>query len=458
MRLARWRHAAWALPVAGAAALVPLVERPVLGALAVGAASALAAAAIAVPRLGGAGAWLMALAPSILLGEMAAVGLGGQSGRILWTDAALVAGVAVAVLRARSLEVPRAPFLVAAAALLTWSALGLLTAPDLLTGVAELKEWAVALVAGAAAATWAHDGSRARRLLAAVAVTGALLGLAMLWVALRDPAGLVLAVMYKRVDLSWGRSNYLAGILILAFPVTLGLMGHGRSAAARVAWGLALAAMTLGLLVSASKGAIVSLLLAVAIAYLFARGTARAPRLVLLAAIAVGVALVMASPLRQVLTYRMASSALEYSSGERLALYGLAWECFLNHPLLGVGLNNFSVAAHALHGLDTVPHNLELGFLAEIGLPGLLLAIAWVASLGRSSWRYRRRAEERRERSLALGLWAAWLAWVIHNQFESTLYGGQFKLLLCLVAAATWRLEQQAGRALAPPVGDPPLR
>ena len=43
-----------------------------------------------------------------------------------------------------------------------------------------------------------------------------------------------------------------------------------------------------------------------------------------------------------------------------------------------------------------------------------------------------------------MGLWAAFLACVVHNQFESTLYGEQYKLLLVVVAAATWRVSQPA--------------
>ena len=440
--LARLRHVVWVLPVAGAMSLAPLVDRPLVAAWALGVLSALAAARAAVRRLGVAGAWLAALCGSILLGEMGAVALGGQSGRLLWADGWLVLGLGVALLRARALEVPRAPFLIALAPLLAWSALGLLWAPDPLTGLAELKEWIVAALAGAAAVTWASDPARARRLLAAVALTGTLVAVAMAWTALRHPAGLVMAVMFKLVDLSWGRSNYLAGILILSFPISLGLLGHARSAWARAGWGLCLATLYV-----ASGGPVSAvsrrrMLLAAAGTYLFARGATRTPRLVLLVAIAAGVALYVSSPLHDVLTYRLAAGALDYSSGERFALYRLAWDCFLSHPWTGVGLNNFSVAAHALHGLDTVPHNLELGFLAELGLPGLALVVAWVVALGRSCWRCRERACDRHERSLALGLWAAWLAFLVHNQLESTLYGEQFKLLLFLAAAATWRLSE----------------
>src|SRR5205085_5440139 len=98
--------------------------------------------------------------------------------------------------------------------------------------------------------------------------------------------------------------------------------------------------------------------------------------------------------------------------------------------------NVFSVVAHRLHGLDTVPHNLELGFLAELGVPGLLLALAWCWGLGAGARRALRAAATPRERTLALGLWAAFLGFALHNQVESMLYGQQYKMLLVVYAAA----------------------
>jgi len=166
------------------------------------------------------------------------------------------------------------------------------------------------------------------------------------------------------------------------------------------------------------------------------------PRARFLLALA-GVALFEVGPLREVAAYRLRPSALEYSLGGRMELYRLALDQFARHPLPGIGLNNFSVVANRLTGVDTVPHNLELGFLAELGLPGLMLALAWIGALLLAAWRARAAARDARERALAIGLWAAGLAFLVHNQFESTLYGQQFKLLLVVMAAAAWRLSRR---------------
>jgi O-antigen ligase len=183
-----------------------------------------------------------------------------------------------------------------------------------------------------------------------------------------------------------------------------------------------------------------SLALALALTFGIARRQTRAPRLIVLAIFAAAAALFVAGPLRQVMAMRLQASALDYSASERMDLYRLAWDQFVRHPLFGVGLNVFSVIAHRLHGVDTVPHNLELGFLAELGLPGLVMALAWVWAVGDGARRALRAARTPRERSLALGLVAAFLGFAFHNQVESTLYGQQYKMLLVVYAAAAWAI------------------
>jgi hypothetical protein len=52
------------------------------------------------------------------------------------------------------------------------------------------------------------------------------------------------------------------------------------------------------------------------------------------------------------------------------------------------------------------------------------------------------RAKAPRTASLALGLWIATVGFAVHNQFESTIYGEQYKIMLVAVAAAAWRLSE----------------
>jgi O-antigen ligase len=427
-----------ALPV-GVAVAITALRIPILALPAV--AAALAALALVpglVRRHGLLGPWLLAIALSVLAGEMSAIPLGGQSGRLLWADAVLFGGAVVALLRNRlSAPLPRAPVVTALIAWLAWAALTLVIARDPLTAVAELKEWAAALVVLVAAAGFV-DGrpERARWLLAVVAVTAVLIAIAMLHSAVTSPLGWVLAVLLKRVDLPWGRTNYLAGLLILGIPVTVGLLASARGGRARGLLLVALLCQAAGLALSASKGAILALVAAFLVGFVPSSRAVRWAALAMIAILGAGVALFLVGPLAQVVAYRLQESAIAYSVGERMDLYRLAWDSFLARPLWGVGINNFSVVANRLTGVDTVPHNLQLGLLAEIGLPGTLLALAWVAALGRIAWRARDPGQAASQRALGLGVWTAFLGFLLHNQTESTLYGEQYKILLMLVTAA----------------------
>jgi O-antigen ligase len=239
-----------------------------------------------------------------------------------------------------------------------------------------------------------------------------------------------------------GRTNYLAGLLILGLPVALGLSGSAARPGPRAGWALAAVIVATGLALSASKGAILAFGIALLSALVVRPRPSRAVVGVALLLIAPGALVFIAGPLQEALAYRTQASALDYSMAERTDLYALGWNAFAAQPLLGVGLNNFSVLAHSLRGIDTVPHNLTIGFLAELGLAGGVLSLALMATLLAAAHRACVRALDSRTASLALGLWIATVGFAVHNQFESTIYGEQYKIMLVAVAAAAWRLSR----------------
>ncbi len=409
--------------------------------------AALAAARAAYRRARpGAGAlWVLGAPLAVLAGEVGAVAFEGQSGRILWLDAWVGAGAAAWLVRRRlRVSAPRAAFLAALVPLLAWAGAGLPFARDPLTALAEWKEWAVAGVAAFVALDVVRDVPRARALLVAIAAVGAFVSLHMTWVALHDPLGPVLAVLLKRVDVPWGRTNYLAGLLVLSLPIALGALAGTRGAARRLALLAVLLANAYGLALSGSKGAVVALAAGLPVAFFgpWAGRAARGARLALFAIAGGFGVLLLAGPLRAALDYRLQPSALAYSSGERVALYELALRLAASHPVFGIGLNNFSVASHTLRGVDTVPHNFALGFAAELGLPGLALALAWAAATLALAFRAARDSAAGPDRLFALGGLAAVAGAAVHNQVESTIYGEQFKLLLLLACVALARLAQ----------------
>ncbi|MBI5071400.1 O-antigen ligase family protein [Candidatus Falkowbacteria bacterium] len=72
------------------------------------------------------------------------------------------------------------------------------------------------------------------------------------------------------------------------------------------------------------------------------------------------------------------------STTERLSYFGEAWQLIKNHPLIGAGLGNYTLAVHNeinpnLQAWDYQPvHNIYLLILAELGIIGFILWLALI--------------------------------------------------------------------------------
>jgi len=81
----------------------------------------------------------------------------------------------------------------------------------------------------------------------------------------------------------------------------------------------------------------------------------------------------------------------------RLVLWDMSWKMFLDHPLLGVGMGDYSTEAERRlaerHVRTTVDsHNIYLQLLATRGLLGFIPFVAYVVVLVMSLWKLSRRA------------------------------------------------------------------
>jgi O-antigen ligase len=97
---------------------------------------------------------------------------------------------------------------------------------------------------------------------------------------------------------------------------------------------------------------------------------------------------------------------IDIHAGTRLVLWDVAWDLFKKHPLLGVGMGDYSTEADKLIGerfvtTTTDSHNVYLQVLATRGLVGFLpFVLFWVVVLrslfqlksrsarGSASWHY----------------------------------------------------------------------
>ena len=226
----------------------------------------------------------------------------------------------------------------------------------------------------------------------------------------------------------YGSPNNLALYLDRTLAVTLALalfLGRGRW---QIVWAVAAAVQGLALLLTFSKG---SLLVALPVTLVVLGGGGwwllrtegrSTRRLVILAAIAVAGVVILA-PFVGAERFQRLFNLTEGTGFLRLQLWRSAWQMALDHPLLGVGPDQFLYWYRSDYLLPAAwrepnlnhPHNLILDWWTRLGIPGLLLGLTWLGTgiAGIFVW-FRRGAQ----RALALGLLAAAAAALAHGLID----------------------------------------
>ena len=187
-----------------------------------------------------------------------------------------------------------------------------------------------------------------------------------------------------------GDTNYFARILVLAAPLGLFLGAGVRSSKVRAASMVVAAVITLAILLTYSRGAMLALGVTGLLVLLSGRiklspATAIAGLLILVALIP--------TPIGQ----RMATlgsllgddTELDHSTDKRRQLLEVGWRMFTDHPFLGVGAGNFGThylryandvgwtgRDYVATGLRQYPHNQYLEIAVETGIVGLLVFLA----------------------------------------------------------------------------------
>ena len=246
----------------------------------------------------------------------------------------------------------------------------------------------------------------------------------------------------SRIAAFYGSPNNLALILDRAVPLALALAlfgAWGSSGRGRVVRAV-LMAVALTCLVAAvatfSKGAVL-LGLPVGIAVVLIggawRGRRRWPLWLLL-----GLVVVAAGGLLVLFRTPRFADLFNFEAGTsffRLKLWQGAWNMALDHPVLGVGPDNFLYAYRTRYVLPSAwqelnlshPHNLVLDLWTRLGLVGLVAGIAALAAAFLAGWRlFGRRLPSSAGRAdrwpLALGLLAGLAASVAHGLIDNSLF------------------------------------
>jgi O-antigen ligase len=357
----------------------------------------------------------------------------------------LVAWLAQGVAQ-RRIVVPHPPLVWPMLALLAALALALVGAQSYREGLPELLKWAQVL-ALYLAVTALLPLQRAGWLIGALllaATAQALLGLFQ-FLTQTGPEPFVLLGRFMRAYGAFGQPNPYAGYLGLAAPLAISLAlwawtGQPRAAMnLRLALPAAAAVISLGLLVSWSRGAWLAFGAAVAVVIL-AHTRRAAPAVMALAGLAALALAVfgVADLLPAALVGRLADlreyvglvdvartevTDANFSVLERIAHWQAALGMWRDHLWLGVGAGNYAVAypGYALPRWYEAlghAHNVYLNFAAEAGLLGLLAYLwLWLASL----WQAGRTAASQQHLAAAVGagVLGALVHATVHNLFDN---------------------------------------
>ncbi len=235
----------------------------------------------------------------------------------------------------------------------------------------------------------------------AAVVASVALGLSGLDLATGASAAEAVTVSEGRLQGASGDPNFMAAFIVAAVVLAAVLYGAGRSPL-RVVLPAAIAMLAVGLAATESRGGLLATIVALLAAATVMRGRRLAVLGVATAALAVAGAWVSANP---AILERIASTPEDRGNG-REDLWLVARRMSADHPITGVGLDNFIVRSPeyvrqpgALNYVELVVerphvvHNTYLQMLAETGVVGLALFLALVAASLASALRAARQFE-----------------------------------------------------------------
>jgi len=232
-------------------------------------------------------------------------------------------------------------------------------------------------------------------------------------------------------NVGWGTSNYVGAVLSIALLGSVILLALPTRPWLRIASGISLLPMGLGMALLVSRGTFIAVGLGLAALLLAIRGRHRWTVLVFGS---IGAALLTQLPVFKILMLRFTLASQSFSYFARLVHWRLAFQRFVEHPLLGLGLGQGRFQTDDLGPLD--PHNYFLSIASETGILGLCAWTALLVLFFRTAWTAAR-GTPRAAWAASLGVLLGMA--VVHSCYEPTFTGANYFFLLFWVAAILHR-------------------
>lgn len=254
-----------------------------------------------------------------------------------------------------------------------------------------------------------------------------------------------------RVRGFYGSPNNLALYLGRMLPLAVAIGAWGQDRRRRWGYGVAALLMAGALFLTYSRGAWI---VGVPASLLFLAGL-RGRRTLLTV---VGVLVVLAIVVLLVVGPGRLTSLLDTDAGTtffRIQLWRSSLNMLRDHPLFGVGLDNFLYAYRSTYVQPTAwaefdlshPHNLVLDFWLRLGIMGLVVIVWLLVVFFRMAWQMYRSLPEGNARLMVLGLMAGMVDFAAHGLIDNAFFlvdlAFVFMLMLACVQAvaseANWR-------------------
>jgi len=275
-----------------------------------------------------------------------------------------------------------------------------------------------------------------------------------------DFGGFAQAKVAMRSQVLWVRHsgpihdpNHFAQILLIAVPISIERMFSETKWLLKYAAGCALLLSIFTIVMTFSRGALVALAILTFIAFYTLKAYRKWLIVGILLSVVVALPLLPDGYIDRIYSVAPAiglevevSQSADSSTSSRIGLMKTAWNMFLDHPLLGVGYNNFLAhyQEYALRydlrrgGGDISAHTLYLEIAAEGGLIGLLsfgLLLFYLGRVSHQGWRTMKQAGFSSDANMVAGIAMGLLAYLMAAIWLHNSYPRYFWILVGLLLA-----------------------